>query len=57
MESVEDWRGRPPLRGARWRRVEFSGAVTKSGVPNVKNPTLHPNVKIPTLNVAKPRDV
>ena len=57
MESVEEWMGRSLLRGAKWRRVEFSRAVTKSGVPNVKNPTLHPNVKIPTLNVAKPRDV
>ncbi len=26
--------GRPPLRGARWRRVEFSRAATKSGVPS-----------------------
>jgi len=35
--------GGPPLRGARWRRVEFSRAATKSGESKRQNP--HPPAK------------
>ena len=33
--------GRPPLRGARWRRVDFSRAATKSGVASGRAVWVH----------------